>query len=103
MEGRLIIVTAPNETGRNFVKLLMFKKLAFAVLTNSAQEERQLKKNGCGAYCAHQYDASGEMEFSQKRNWLRVFVREQLESDVPFSANMPAADIRFDLCHYTRL
>ncbi|MFK4300187.1 hypothetical protein ABH892_000279 [Paenibacillus sp. RC254] len=46
MEGRLIIVTAPNETGRNFVKLLMFKKLAFAVLTNSAQEERQLKKMG---------------------------------------------------------
>ncbi|MDO7907285.1 hypothetical protein Q5741_12800 [Paenibacillus sp. JX-17] len=46
MEDSLILVTAPNEAGRNFIKLLMYKKLAFAVLTNSAHEEKKLKKMG---------------------------------------------------------
>ncbi|MET3549306.1 hypothetical protein ABID47_005943 [Paenibacillus favisporus] len=42
----VVIVTAPNEAGRNFIKLLMYWKRPFAVLTNSAQEERLLRKMG---------------------------------------------------------
>lgn len=46
MEEEFIIVTAPNEAGRKFVKLLMYLKRPFAVLTNNVQEERELKKIG---------------------------------------------------------
>ncbi|WKL00420.1 hypothetical protein Q0F98_25470 [Paenibacillus amylolyticus] len=36
MDTEMILVTAPNEAGRKFIKLLMYKKMPFAVLTNSA-------------------------------------------------------------------
>lgn len=68
MEGRLIIVTAPNEAGRSFVKLLIYKKLAFAVLTNSAQEERQLKKWVWSTLSAS-IPCKRENGIFQKRNW----------------------------------
>ncbi|WP_244964892.1 hypothetical protein [Paenibacillus barcinonensis] len=46
MDTEMILVTAPNEAGRKFVKLLMYKKMPFAVLTNSAGEERKLRRIG---------------------------------------------------------
>lgn len=46
MSDEVILVTAPNEAARNFIRLLMYKKLSFAVLTNSAQEEKQVKRFG---------------------------------------------------------
>ncbi|GAB6988200.1 hypothetical protein [Paenibacillus pini] len=46
MEHEVIIVTAPNEAGRKFIKLLMYLKRPFAVLTNNVQEERELLKMG---------------------------------------------------------
>ncbi|MEC0372588.1 hypothetical protein [Paenibacillus chibensis] len=46
MDEELIIVTAPNEAGRKFIKLLIYLKRPFAVLTNNAKEERELKKLG---------------------------------------------------------
>ncbi|MCM3783610.1 hypothetical protein M3231_11530 [Neobacillus mesonae] len=46
MSDEVILVTAPNEAARNFIRLLMYKKLPFAVLTNSAQEERKVKRLG---------------------------------------------------------
>ncbi|MEC0239398.1 hypothetical protein P4H66_05960 [Paenibacillus dokdonensis] len=46
MVEELIIVTAPNEAGRNFIKLLIYLKRPFAVLTNNLKEERELRKLG---------------------------------------------------------
>ncbi|BFH64902.1 MULTISPECIES: hypothetical protein [Paenibacillus] len=46
MEEELIVVTAPNEAGRKFIKLLIYLKRPFAVLTNNLKEERALKKLG---------------------------------------------------------
>jgi hypothetical protein len=46
VEEELIVVTAPNEAGRNFIKLLIYLKRPFAALTNNAKEERDLKKLG---------------------------------------------------------
>ncbi|WP_211749980.1 hypothetical protein [Paenibacillus sp. Marseille-Q4541] len=46
MNNEIILVTAPNEAARNFIRLLIYKKLSFAVLTNSAQEEKKVRRLG---------------------------------------------------------
>lgn len=46
MQDEYVLVVAPNEDGRKFIKLLMYKKIPFVVLTNSAQEEKKFKKMG---------------------------------------------------------
>ncbi|MDP4099076.1 hypothetical protein OIN60_20320 [Paenibacillus sp. P96] len=46
MPNETILVVAPNNDGRKFVKLLMHHRLSFAVLTNSSAEEKQFAKQG---------------------------------------------------------
>lgn len=41
-----IIVAGLNEAGKAFIRTLVFHGLPFFVLTNSKQEERQLRKHG---------------------------------------------------------
>lgn len=41
-----ILVSAPNKTGESFVRLLMTKKIPFAVITNSKPEQERLARLG---------------------------------------------------------
>lgn len=46
MEPSRILVAAPNEAGRNFIRLLLCKKLPVAAVTNNGREEKALRKLG---------------------------------------------------------
>lgn len=46
MQTETILVVAPNNDGRKFVKLLQHHHLPFAVLTNSTAEEKHFEKQG---------------------------------------------------------
>ncbi|MEV5027053.1 hypothetical protein [Paenibacillus sp. LPE1-1-1.1] len=46
MENEHIIVAGLSESGKSFIKILEFYELPFMVLTNSKQEERQLRSQG---------------------------------------------------------
>lgn len=46
MEEERIIVAGLSEAGKAFIRTLAFHQLPFSVLTNSKQEEKQLRKHG---------------------------------------------------------
>ncbi|MGZ7440826.1 hypothetical protein [Paenibacillus sp. TH7-28] len=46
MEKSRILVAASNQAGRNFVQLLLYRKVPVAVLTNNKREEKLLRELG---------------------------------------------------------
>ncbi|MEK3870106.1 MULTISPECIES: hypothetical protein [unclassified Paenibacillus] len=46
MEKSRILVAASNKAGRNFVQLLLYRKVPVAALTNNKREEKLLKELG---------------------------------------------------------
>ncbi|MGG1635283.1 NAD-binding protein [Paenibacillus sp. NRS-1760] len=46
MQEEHIIVAGLNEAGQSFIRTLQFHQLKFIVLTNSKQEQKQLRKQG---------------------------------------------------------
>lgn len=75
MDNEMVLVTAPNEAGRKFVKLLMYKKVPFAVLTNSAGEERKLRRIGV-ENVIRMNTASAQKWFLPQGNVGNVFIFE---------------------------
>lgn len=46
MEREYIVVAGMNEAALSFIRLLQFKELPFAVITNNKQEEKELRNIG---------------------------------------------------------
>lgn len=100
MDTEMILVTAPNEAGRKFIKLLMYKKMPFAVLTNSAGEERRLRRIGVEHVIRMNTAAGSKMVFAAGQRRQRVYFREQPESDLSLFTDLPFMDIEIPVRHY---
>ncbi|CAM4005248.1 hypothetical protein L1N85_14615 [Paenibacillus alkaliterrae] len=70
MEDEHIIVAGLSESGKSFMRTLEFHGLPFKVLTNSKQEERQLRRQG--------FDNVIHVNTNDRKNWNihNFFIRE---------------------------
>ncbi|QTH45334.1 hypothetical protein J4772_13535 [Cohnella sp. LGH] len=81
MEQRHILIAAPNEAGKRFIKLLRIHRIPVAVLTNNGREERELR--GLGVDCILRVDTVSIKENSVPSFPIgRVFI---FESSLPLS------------------